>query len=1459
MRIALLRRLFYVSLLLLIAGCSGGSCGNGPMRPIAGGYPIAPTDTRVDRAVQARLTDRALRTVEGVTQDLLGAFLGQGITIPRTDQPVTVLGANFCTLVICNNSCLIPIQFTTTPQPIQLAFAGTNRINLRLRATITNRNLSLSGCTFNGNINVDTTRGARRHIGLQTDVTVEREDPSHTARLGYYRAVVGDLTEIPGEEAEDADIDCQGNDGWSDTVCLAVDGLAKGAILNAVRGQLQRAKDPINAALAMSNTPNPPGCPRGTTSNGTGCRFGTGTDVVPLLFGTDGTIDMGALFASITPGLSAPMSFVFAAGDRSRNPANVNGGMNLNATGAMVGGVPDTSGRFPDVHNPCVPRSATQPTIPVVPEFMHFQSASASNIPTTSTQYQVGMAISERFLNHALWHMWDTGTFCLAANTRLSQQLSAGLLTAAPPLSGLRNVIFPAQNSAAAIAFRPQRAPTIRVGGGTNLMTDPLLTVTFQRLQLDFYAWSEERYVRFMTVQTDLTVPMNLTLDNMGGQVSLRPVIGTVSSTNTTIFNTDLVPQVQGPVAMQLATLLNGLLGSTVGMFTGNIPGFSLPQIPVPNPSGGNPIGRITISVMQTGVRGVREGTEGFLGLFADLRYCSNSTTPPPGITRCAAMPDSLEIRATAELERLPIDPTVFEHLEQASLDALPKVRLQMGAVSTFNRNIEYSYRVDQMTWSEWSSQSNVDVQSPSFLVQGNHDIEVRARVEGQPETASSQATHVNFDFDTKAPTVRAAREGNQLSVRAFDEVSASENLQYNITFDGQETEQWTSDALANIPEGASRYRVRVRDESGNIGEFTGEVHTLIIRGGPSTDPGSGCSCTAGSGASDKASLATMLFAFFAGLLVIRFRARKNHLRQEAGLHSKSPVEPIGKGSFRPTTIIVWGGMITAVVALGCDCGAMPTTMDDGGVQDTGVVNDAPVTNDTGTTVTCNNADQLCPSTQMCVPGMDVSACMCNPGFQPMGAPRFDTATCTWDTGSGANACNCQPMPPIPTGMAGSFLDMAVHTDNTVWLSAYSAGDAPGQIPYGDLVVGRWNATANRVDWTHVDGVPQTGDIQGDPGGWRGGNVTPGDDVGRWSSIALTAAGQPRVAYWDTTNNKLKFASYNGTTWTTHVVDTAGNNGRFASLVLLANDVPAIAYRSTVLNTAPGMTGRVLAKVRYARANNANPAQASDWTIIDVDSVTTQCRAEDCRNGQVCSATTGQCSATTTCTSACPSGQACIANACQAVISSNWIDDFVPGTGLFCSLALDSSRRPQLVYYNRDRGNLMGAQQAATGTTWTAPFIIDGEMGTSDRGDRGAWASLAIGTGDVWHVTYIDGSVESLMYTTVTNRVAATPVIVDDGISLGTMATEFTDGRHLVGDSASIAVTGTRVDIVYQDSTAGTLRAATRTGTTGAFTRRVFDMVNHTGYWARLDRGQVGRFWRDMQRRDFGVRVTPLN
>ncbi len=1385
---SLLRRVYWLIVVVLISGCSGGGCSGcagGALQPIPGGYPLTP-DTRIPRAAQIRLTEAGLRRVQDVAPGLLGGFVGSGIPVPRTVTPIQVAGFTAARAIICPaGNCRINVAL---PNPaLQLGFTAPSAISARVRVIVDGQ-LPLRACGGSCNDNcsgtfcftiasptlvINTRQGNHPHIGLRTNATIRRD--THMPRLHYHRADLvsptgsGDvIQETPGEGIENPDIAC--TDSW---VCGIVN-LLRGTIIGQFRNQLSQALGPIQEALAAPSMPNPPGCPTGTMARGDTCVY-SDNQQVPTLLGTDGTGNMGALLASISPGLQAPVSYVLAAGDPMRDGQVINGGMSINMFGAL------RSSR----HNACVPRIAAPP-IPQVPEWMALRG---NSVPGTSTPIDFGLGLSEEFLNHAAFNLWDAGILCIGVGTSLSQTLSAGTLAALPQINSLRTVLFPQTTGPVAITLRPQQPPTVTIGRGSNVMTDPLMTIRLNRLALDFYAWTEERYVRFMTVTADVRVGVNLQVDRGGLAPQLgMPVIENVTATNSQLLSNN---------PMGIGTALQTILAPALGMLTGALPNIDLPSIPVPG-ANNMPVGEINIEIPPSGVQGVTEGQSRFLGIFASLRY-----------TAAGMRPSTLELDTTTRIDAVEVNPALYRDAEALRLENMPRVRFTAGVVQDFGREVEFSYRVDQQTWSTFAPGTAFDVQHPALFREGRHTLQVRARVAGEPSTTDPEPATVSFTVDGVAPTLRAWLESGSVVAEASDEGTPAERLEYAFQVDDGPATPWGLTRRYPVPPGARRVTVRVRDANGNVTDRFVGIDQLI-RGGETTDTGgSGCGCRVGAPASGaKGGPWAALAVALGGVFLARRRRRA----------------PAATARIAAAALGALG-----VVAEGCAS------------EQVGVVNDAGPG-----AVTCEGGQLRCPSTNMCVSPPACPTCM--PGFAPAGSPTFVEATCTFDNA----ACMCNRLPPLDPGAVGSHLRAASAQNGTLWLSAYSPGSPNDGTRFGDLVVGQVATETGMVTWQHVDGVPSGGDVTGDPDGWRNGVSAPGDDVGRFNSLALTASGEPRVSYWDATRDRLRYAARVGGQWQTHVVDDGGSNGRYTSLVLLPDGAPVIAYRAST----SGMMG-VQTVVRLARANSPAPTRAADWTITDVATLPSQCRASDCPTGQVCRQSDGRCVATGTGCMSCGTGEACIAGACAEVYATNWIEGLGPGAA-FINLLVDPMGRFTVVWYHRDRGNLMMARGDAMGR-FAAPVVIDGERMGRDTGDRGIYAHAALGPSDTIHVAYVDGWEERLLHLRVRGgTVMGEPEVIDDGSGIGMMG--FDDGRHIIGDSASVSVTPDgAVRVAYQDATQGTLRLAVR-GTMG-WTQRVLDANDNTGYWASIAGTRVATWWRnlsDQSMRRWGVRVMPL-
>ena len=353
-------------------------------------------------------------------------------------------------------------------------------------------------------------------------------------------------------------------------------------------------------------------------------------------------------------------------------------------------------------------------------------------------------------------------------------------------------------------------------------------------------------------------------------------------------------------------------------------------------------------------------------------------------------------------------------------------------------------------------------------------------------------------------------------------------------------------------------------------------------------------------------------------------------------------------------------------------------------------------------------------------------------------------------------------LPALDPGVVGAYASLAAAPDGTVWVAAYSDAVITGatRTPYGDLVVGTYDAASGGVDWRTVDGAPALAGgacPDHDPSGWRGGVTAPGDDVGLWTSLAIDASGQPMVAYFDATHGALKLARYDGTTWSVHTVTTTVESGRYAKL-LLVGGVPVVTYLQQDATT--NTSGVVQAVAR----SNA-PASSADWSFTPLASG-------------------------------------------PGVTASGPAQAVPPVTGDYVSVASATPGGPLagVVFYDQPNGNLVGLRVAGGDVV---SQILAGDSRKSGTADDGADADLLVdGAGD-WHVVYVDAKRAQLDYLDVIGGATVGIVsVVDDGSGVGGQA--FADGVHLVGAGAQLRLDSTGAPLVYYgDATAGTLRIAT--------------------------------------------------
>ncbi|MGO9708834.1 MAG: hypothetical protein ACLQBL_08225 [Polyangiaceae bacterium] len=1368
---SLWRQALVVVLFLLIASCSGGGCSSGcsscGITPIAGGFPPSSTITN---AASVRVTNAGLNFLSENLPALITKLLGRSGTAGVIDYPIPTLNESLdgISVSICPNgsnaggsppTCLAEIYIGNAT--LTLSAATPDYLTLTGTIPILIPDIQVTGIPIINGVDIalgangtcpSSGSNATTPANIPITVTLPLVAETIAPRTNYTKIDTANATvniSITGSDLTLCAADC----GILGFLCNAILSLLPGTIASALEGPLEtqvqgilastlctKADSALNPACPIGSHPDtedggaPPLLPDGGSPTEPTCVYDStpdgGTICVPTELGLEGNMNLGALLQSISPGAVGAVDFALAANGNMIPAPGTSPAVNGMTLG-MLGGA------LPTPQSLCVPMAANPaPTGLVIPNQMLTDSVTGYG---SDAGPDIGVAIDGQFLNYFFGSAYNSGLLCLGVTTEKYQQLNTGLVSFLIP--SIKTLTFEQKAAAIAITTRPQLPPLVTLGGGTNVNTDPLLSIGLKSFALDFYVWSEDRYIRAFTYTADLTIPMNI----QSGSAGLQLVLGTLVIVNGTVTNNLLITD--SPTAV--ATALTGVLGSIVGQLLGS----GIPAINIG--SALSSLG-LTFTIPPGGIQTITQsqpddaGTESYLGLFGNLGL--------PG----SPIP---QIQTGAQLVEKTVHPEAMT-MTTMKPELAPSLHVQFSSPAAASSPVEYSWQIDQGTFSAWSQASDVVIQDPMLWMQAKHTLQVVARIAGVPESQDPSPAVIPFTIDVLPPFVQLQQQDVGWAINAWDVVSPTDALVARTrTTDktgaaGPWTE-WEPLAQVSVPGSIEGFEVQVRDEEGNIGN----VSTTLIRGGPdpTLPPTGGCSsgCTTGAHSSSGwPAIALGLAGLFA--LVVRRR------RMQVGGAAWSG--PSG-------AMLALGSMVTvAATSQGCTCGSSPGA---GG----GELGDASLA-DGGPDANNETGQPLC--------GMG-----CN---QPCGIA-------------------------LPQGLIGAYTSIAQAADGTIWVAGYndSAVDPNNGIEavYGDLVVGKYNTTSQAVDWVTVDGLPPPlpDDVcpPNDPTGWRGGVVDSGPDVGLWTDIVLDSNGHPMVSYYDATNAQVKFASsQDGVTWATHVIysNPGSDAGRYSKMIVV-NGNPVVAY--LVIET--GTDGYSRTRVSVAQSTVPLPNQASDWTVEDVlVDPESPCRAVDCVAGQACVTSTGQCTALSTgCDAACATGDGCISVSdvptCVPIAQSSDIHPYPQAVGDYINLAALTNGLG-LVVYDRIHGNLLGLTNV-TGS-W-AVTILDGETGSRangtavDTGDDGVGSSLFVAPNGDWHVSYVDGITETLKYLYIPGGAllnSYVPEIVDTGYTVD--GAVFSDGLHIIGDDSNVRLNSDgSITITYMDATSGALRLAT--------------------------------------------------
>jgi len=719
------------------------------------------------------------------------------------------------------------------------------------------------GGTTNCNVVVDTARSGTQTMRAQADVRF-LVDPA----TGYTKVA---FPSVNIDQIDDEDIEV--GDCWISGII----NLLRGTIIDQMTSSLQDTVRNTLSTQLCQKCQSPSECPNGTVCDGV-CKFASGECL--QILGTEGRLNLGSLVASLSPGIEAWLDILARAG----GPAWV--GAATNANGVNLGFF---GGARSPTRNACVPQVTPPPLDPVAPAAT-FIGGQQGPVP-----FHVGVGIHDSLLNHAMFGIWESGVLCLDVGTTTSDMLHSGTFSLlVPSLADLTH----GEAVPVIMSIRPQNPPTVTLGAGTfnsdGTMAEPLLKLAMQDVMVELLALIDERYVRVLSVHTDVLLPLGLRA-NGNGQIEV--VLGDVNQAFTNLRVTDSGMLAESPD--EIAAALPEILGAALPTLSSAFPPFDLPAVSC----AGDPSKALRVNVPAGGITSVE--SKRFLGVFATFSVGAATA----------------RYRATATVEVADVEvPPKEAFVIGKSFDPrlAPAVTLRFGGhgLDESSRDLEWTYRLDGGFWSPWVRTPEVRIQGGHLWLQGRHRVDVRARLRGAAETESDVVSQ-EFLIDSLPPELRLEVEGDWVRLGASDMVTPEHRLEYSWRTVGGEFSAWTR--ATRVPLGRLGLEVRVRDEAGNVAVAT--VQGAKSSGMEGAVPAKGfeggaqAGCAVGGSTGAEAGLPGGLAGLLCGLSALGFLGRRSRRR-----HSASLLRALGG----------IGLFVMATGLGGCNCGGT-ITMQDGG------------------------------------------------------------------------------------------------------------------------------------------------------------------------------------------------------------------------------------------------------------------------------------------------------------------------------------------------------------------------------------------------------------------------------------------------------------------------------------------------------------------------------------------------
>lgn len=582
---------------------------------------------------------------------------------------------------------------------------------------------------------------------------------------------------------------------------------------------------------------------------------------LPSPLGIASITNIGDLLAGVSPGTTALMETRIVPGGYANLVGN---GMSLGIiTGLNSDTDPTTrTGMRPDgvpyvsEPNACVP-ALPAPDFSGAPYSLPTVNRSALTNPTAAFSLaaandfngagetgsdvpDIKMGLSEKMLDLLGHHLVTSGALCLGVGTTTIQQLNVGTIGLLVP--SLLDLESGTGNDPLLLVTRPQRPLSFTIGDNTT--ASPALTIGISHLEVDFYAFLYERYVRVFTMDLSLNAGVNLEFEQQPGMPAMiKPSIVGISSQNVqvTILNSDFVKETPEHLAMVLPSvfdLVTPLLGNIAPIQVPSFAGFTLN-----NPS----IAHVTTAQDNFLALNATLGAGFMARQLAETEPMARDAVAllDQGIVRTARKASGV---ARLETVNVPDADAIRSAFTEAKPERLPAITFAVDHTdSASGQELEWSWNFNGGMWHPWATvPDKLVIRDRAFAYQGKYEIGLQSRIKGDIHTVSDEL-RIPVTIDSVAPQAFADKaawnDEGHFVVPVWDVVSeGAVQIAYGIVGEDKPSSNWVLAADAKLTheaydklQRAGELVLWAKDEAGNISQTVVGFH--------GQSGASGCAC----------------------------------------------------------------------------------------------------------------------------------------------------------------------------------------------------------------------------------------------------------------------------------------------------------------------------------------------------------------------------------------------------------------------------------------------------------------------------------------------------------------------------------------------------------------------------------------------------------------------------------------